>query len=135
MFKRKACCSDLLSSLLGLWLRSSVIFFQSAFSSVQLLSRVWLFATPWTVARQASLPSPVPGVYPHSCPLSRWCQPTILCRPLLLLPSIFRSALGLSKYYLRNWGFHYFHKLLIYPILFYMLKQFVLSFMTFKIHG
>ena len=23
------------------------------FSSVQLLSRVWLFATPWTVARQA----------------------------------------------------------------------------------
>ena len=24
-------------------------------SSVQLLSRVWLFATPWTVARQASL--------------------------------------------------------------------------------
>ena len=26
-----------------------------AFSSVQLLSRVWLFATPWTAARQASL--------------------------------------------------------------------------------
>ena len=25
------------------------------FSSVQLLSRVWLFATPWTAARQASL--------------------------------------------------------------------------------
>ena len=26
------------------------------FSSVQSLSRVWLFATPWTAARQASLP-------------------------------------------------------------------------------
>ena len=22
-------------------------------------------------------PSPTPGVYPHSCPLSRWCHPTI----------------------------------------------------------
>ena len=38
-------------------------------------------------------PSPTPGVYPNSCPLSRWCQPTVfnLCRLLLLLPSIFPS--------------------------------------------
>ena len=38
-------------------------------------------------------PSPTPGVYPKSCPLSRWCHPTIssLCHPLLLLPSIFPS--------------------------------------------
>ena len=28
----------------------------SPFSSVQSLSRVWLFVTPWTAARQASLP-------------------------------------------------------------------------------
>ena len=55
MFNRKACFSDLLSSLLGLWLRSSVIFFQSAFSSVQLLRRVRLFVTPWTVVHQAPL--------------------------------------------------------------------------------
>ena len=37
-------------------------------------------------------PSPAPRVYPNSCPLSWWCHPTtylILCRPLLLLPSIF----------------------------------------------
>ena len=36
-------------------------------------------------------PSPTPGVYSNSCPLSRWCHPNhlILCRPLLLLPSIF----------------------------------------------
>ena len=35
-------------------------------------------------------PSPTPGVYPNSCPSSRWCHPTICC-PLLLLPSIFPS--------------------------------------------
>ena len=32
-------------------------------------------------------PSPTPGVYSNSCPLSRWCHPTILCHPFLLLPS------------------------------------------------
>ena len=38
-------------------------------------------------------PSPTPGVYPNSCPSSRWCHPAISssvipCHPLLLLPSI-----------------------------------------------
>ena len=39
-------------------------------------------------------PLPAPGVYPNSCPLSRWMMPSnhlILCHPLLLLPSIFPS--------------------------------------------
>ena len=37
-------------------------------------------------------PSPTPGVYPNSCPLSRWCHPAISSsHPLLLLPSIFPS--------------------------------------------
>ena len=37
-------------------------------------------------------PSPAPGIYPNSCPLSWWCHPTISsCHPLLLLPSIFPS--------------------------------------------
>ena len=37
-------------------------------------------------------PSPTPGVYSNSCPLSRWCHPTISsCHPLLLPPSIFPS--------------------------------------------
>ena len=36
-------------------------------------------------------PSPTPRVNPNPCPLSRWCHPTIFCRPLLLLPSIFPS--------------------------------------------
>ena len=44
---------------------------------VQSLSRVWLFATPWTVARQASLPSPSPRACSNSSPLSQWCHPTI----------------------------------------------------------
>ena len=60
------------------------------FSSVQSLIRVWLFATPWIAARQASLsitnsPSSlrltsIESVIPSSHP--------ILCHPLLLLPSI-----------------------------------------------
>ena len=36
-------------------------------------------------------PSPTHRVYSNSCPLSWWCHPTILCHPLLLLPSIFPS--------------------------------------------
>ena len=45
------------------------------FSSVQSLSCVWLFETPWTAAPPC--PSPTPGVYSNSCPLSWWCHPTI----------------------------------------------------------
>ena len=60
------------------------------FSSVQLLSRVWLFATPWIAACQASLSitnswsslklTSIESVIPSSH--------LILCRPLLLLPPI-----------------------------------------------
>ena len=60
------------------------------FSSVQSLSHVWLFATPWITARQASLSitssrsllklMPIESVLPSSH--------LILCRPLLLLPPI-----------------------------------------------
>ena len=46
------------------------------FSSVQLLSCVWLFATPWT-AECPPCPSPTPRACSNSCPLSRWCHPTI----------------------------------------------------------
>ena len=46
---------------------------------VQLLSHFWLFATPWTAAGQASLPSPAlsPRVCSNSCPLYQWCHSTI----------------------------------------------------------
>ena len=45
-------------------------------------------------------PSPTPGVYWNSCPLSQWCHPAnhlILCHPLLLPPSIFPSIRVFSK--------------------------------------
>ena len=63
------------------------------FSSVQSLSRVCLFVTPWTAARQASLTitnsrsllklTSIESVMPSNH--------LILCRPLLLPPSIFPS--------------------------------------------
>ena len=66
---------------------------QVQFSSVQSLSCVWLFVTPWTAACQASLsitnsrslpkPMSIESVMPSNH--------LILCRPLLLLPSIFPS--------------------------------------------
>ena len=46
-------------------------------SSVQSLSHVQLFATPWIAARQASLSIETPGVYSNSCPSMWWCYPAI----------------------------------------------------------
>ena len=46
-------------------------------SSVQSLSRVQLFATPWIAAHQASHPSPTPGVHSDSSPSTQWCHPGI----------------------------------------------------------
>ena len=62
-------------------------------SSVQLLSHVWLFMTPWTAACQASLSitnsqsSPKPMSIESMMPSNH----LTLCYPLLLLPSIFPS--------------------------------------------
>ena len=47
------------------------------FSSIQSLSCLRLFATPWTAAHQASCPSPTPRVHPKPCPFSWWCHSTI----------------------------------------------------------
>ena len=63
------------------------------FSSVQSLSRVQLFATPWTIARQASL-SIIDSWSLLKLPSSELVMPSnhlILCHPFLLLPSIFPS--------------------------------------------
>ena len=46
--------------------------------SVQSLSCIQLFVTPWTAACQVPCPSPTPGACSNSCPSSRWCYPTIL---------------------------------------------------------
>ena len=66
---------------------------QHCFSSVQSLSRVWLFVTPWTTARQASqsITNSRSSPKPMSIELVMPSNHLILCRPLLLLPSIFPS--------------------------------------------
>ena len=46
-------------------------------SSVQSFSRVWLFATPWTAACQASLFFTSSRDCSNSCPSNWWCHPTI----------------------------------------------------------
>ena len=50
---------------------------QFLISSVQSLSRVRLFETPCTAARQASLSITNSWTYSNSCPLIWWCHPTI----------------------------------------------------------
>ena len=41
---------------------------------VQLLSRVWLFATPWTAAHQTSLSITTTGACSNSCPTCQFCH-------------------------------------------------------------
>ena len=50
---------------------------QKHHSSVQLLSCIWLLATPWTAARLAFLSIANSWSFLNSCPLSQWCHPTI----------------------------------------------------------
>ena len=85
------------------------------FSSVQLLSRVRLFETPWFAARQASLSitnsrsslrlTSIESVMPSSH--------FILCRPLLLLPLIppsirvFSNESTLCMRWLKYWSFSF----------------------------
>ena len=45
--------------------------------SVQSLSCIRLFATPGLQHARPPCPSPTPGAYSNSCPLSQWCHPTI----------------------------------------------------------
>ena len=82
-------------------------------SSVQSLSQVWLFATPWTTAHQASLCNyqrllklmPIESVMPSNHP--------ILCFPLLLLPStfpsikVFSNESALHIRWPKNWSFSF----------------------------
>ena len=76
------------------------------FSSVQFLSHVQLFATPWIAARQASLSitnswsslklMSFESVMPSSHP--------ILCRPLLLLPPVHLASESFPMSQLFTWG-------------------------------
>ena len=85
------------------------------FSSVQALSRVWLFATPWIAAHQASLSitnsrsslklTSIESVMPSSY--------LILCCPLLLLPPIppsirvFSNESSLPMRWPKYWSFSF----------------------------
>ena len=65
----------------------------SQFTSIQSLSLVQLFVTPWTVACQASLPITSSQSLLKLMSIE-WVMPSkhlILCHPLLLPPSIFPS--------------------------------------------
>ena len=83
-----------------------IVLVKLQFSSVQSLSRVRLFATPWIAARQASLSitssqsslklTSIESVMPSSH--------LILCRPLLLLPPIPPSIRLFSMSQLFAWG-------------------------------
>ena len=91
------------------------IFNSIHFSSVQSFSRVWLFATPWIAARQASLSitnswsslklTSIESVMPSSH--------LILCRPLFLLPPIppsirvFSSESTLCIRWPKYWSFSF----------------------------
>ena len=86
-----------------------------SFSSAQLLSPVWLFATPWIAAHQASRSitnsrsslklTSIESVMPSSH--------LILCRPLLLLPTIppiirvFFNESTLHMRWPKYWGFSF----------------------------
>ena len=87
----------------------------SQFSSVQSLSHVWLFATPWTTAHQASLSitnsrsPPKPMTIVSVMPSSH----LILCCPLLLLPpvppsiGVFSSESALHIRWSKYWSFSF----------------------------
>ena len=72
------CCMFLLHNLVLVdWLCCETVSRPELAVLVQSLSYVWLFVTPWTVARQASLPSLSPGTCSDSCPLNWCCHSTI----------------------------------------------------------
>ena len=101
VFRRMMCLCEVVNEDTVIWDRGFNLLTTSCvvhlsepnLSSVQSLSRVWLFATPWTAARQASL-----SITNYRNPPKPMCIESVmpsnhllLCRPLLLLPSIFSS--------------------------------------------
>ena len=85
------------------------------FSSVQLLSCVWLFATPWIAARQACLSITNSRSSPRLMSIESVMPSShlILCRPLLLLPPIppsirvFSNESALRMRWPKYWSFSF----------------------------
>ena len=100
------------ANLIKITLRNTVL---TVSQSVQSLSRVWLFATPWIAACRASLSitncqsllklMPIESVMPSSH--------LILCHPLLLLPPtppsirVFSSEATLRMRWPKDWSFSF----------------------------
>ena len=90
----------------------------TVFSSVQSLSRVWLFATSWTAACQASLSITNSQSLPKLMSIESVMPSNhlILCRPLLLLPSnfpnirVFSNESGLHIRWPKYWEFQLHHQ-------------------------
>ena len=82
-----------------IYARHTAWFSSYQFSSVQSLTHVLLFVTPWTAARQASLSITSSQSLPKlmSIKLVMPSNHLILCHPLLRLPSIFPSIRVFSK--------------------------------------
>ena len=80
------------------------------FVVIQLLSCIWLFATPGLQHARLPCPSPSPRACTNSCPLSQWCHPIISSSvvPFLscfqsfpasgsfLMSQLFKSGVGAS---------------------------------------
>ena len=60
-----------------LMLKTNKMRLKEFISSVQCLRHVWLLATPWTIAHQASLSITNSQSLLKLCPLSQWCHPPI----------------------------------------------------------
>ena len=91
------------------------LFKKVQFSSVQSLSCVWLFATPWIAARQASLSITISWSSLRLTFIESMMPSShlILCHPLLLLPPIlpsirvFSNESILRKRWPKYWSFSY----------------------------
>ena len=85
------------------------------FSSLQLLSHVWLFATPWTKHARLPCPSPTPRAYSNSYSIESVMPSNhLILYPLLLLPPsifpgirVFSSGSVLRIRWLKYWSFSF----------------------------
>jgi len=86
--------------------RGCILFHMLQFSSVQSLSPVRLFATPWIAAHQASLSITNSRSHPDSRPSSQWCHPAISSSvvPFSSCPQSLPASESLPMSQLFAWG-------------------------------
>ena len=81
---------------------------ESDISSVQLLSHVRLFVSPWTSVYQASYPSPTPRVHPNPChpTISSLSSPSPPALNLSQLQGLFKWVSSLNQV-AKYWSFSF----------------------------